>query len=129
MCKRTIQKPLFLIFYDFFTKFNFFLACSKNALIKSYKCHHAKNFKHSFHNMLSNQNQVPNKHIMNHWTVCDFLDYENSKNATNTYSSDILKLNPCKQIFKFIYTMTTILWKWSRDIRWAYNLPKLGDFT
>jgi hypothetical protein len=29
---------------------------------------------------------------------------------------DILKLNPCKQIFKFIYTITTILWKWSRNI-------------
>jgi len=41
----------------------------KSPKVKSYKFYHAKNFKINFFNMLSNQNPIPNQHIINDWTI------------------------------------------------------------
>jgi hypothetical protein len=68
-----------------------------------------KKFKHNFHNMLSNQI----KSLTNaSWIIGPcvvFLIMKIQKVQQIHIQIDILKQNPCKQNFKFIYRMTTIL--------------------
>jgi hypothetical protein len=67
VCKSNPKTSFFSILWTLAKTLFFWFA--QSTQVKSYKCNHIKLFKLNCFNMLSNQNQVPNKHTINHWTI------------------------------------------------------------